>query len=90
LRRSRSRVAACARFEIDAEQVDAPVGTLVFVPAGVKRTAFAEEPATTIVAIGGTPGRVYEPNGFEIWGPWTGQPSVDLIITGGLSCPSMS
>ncbi len=58
-----------ARFEIDGEQVDAPAGTLVFVPAGVTRTAFAEEPATTIIAIGGTPGRVYEPSGFEIWAP---------------------
>ncbi|HUA71689.1 MAG TPA: hypothetical protein VMA96_11415 [Solirubrobacteraceae bacterium] len=56
-----------ARFEIEAEQIDAPAGTLVFIPAGARRTAFAEEPATTIIAVGGTPGRVYEPNGFEIW-----------------------
>jgi tetratricopeptide (TPR) repeat protein len=61
-----------ARFEIDTEQVDAPAGTLVFIPAGVKRTAFAEEPATTIIAIGGTPGKVYEPSGFEIWAPIAG------------------
>jgi tetratricopeptide (TPR) repeat protein len=58
-----------ARFEIDAERVDAPAGTLVFIPAGVNRTAFAEEPGTTIVAIGGTPGKVYEPSGFDIWAP---------------------
>ena len=58
-----------ARFEIDAEPVDAPAGTLVFIPAGVNRTAFAAEPATTIIAIGGRPGRVYEPHGFEIWAP---------------------
>ena len=58
-----------ARFELDAEQVQAPAGALVFVPPGVNRTAFAEEPGTTIIAIGGTPGRVYEPNGFEIWAP---------------------
>ncbi|MGH2885368.1 MAG: TPR end-of-group domain-containing protein [Solirubrobacteraceae bacterium] len=61
-----------ARFEIDADQVDAPAGTLVFIPPGVKRTAFAEEPATTIIAIGGTPGKVYEPSGFEIWAPIDG------------------
>ena len=36
---------------------------------GVKRTAFAEEPETTIVAIGGMPGRAYEPDGWEIWAP---------------------
>ena len=58
-----------ARFELDAEQVQAPPGALVFVPPGVNRTAFAEEPGTTFIAIGGTPGRVYEPNGFEIWAP---------------------
>jgi tetratricopeptide (TPR) repeat protein len=58
-----------ARFELDDEQVDAPAGTFVFVPTAVKRTAFAEEPGTTIVALGGTPGKAYEPTGFEIWAP---------------------
>jgi tetratricopeptide (TPR) repeat protein len=56
-----------ARFELDGERVDAPAGTFVFAPAGVKRTAFAEEPGTTIVVVGGTPGKVYEPFGWEIW-----------------------
>ena len=58
-----------ATFELDGERVDAPAGTFVFARPGVKRTAFAEEPETTIVAIGGTPGEVYEPSGFEIWSP---------------------
>jgi tetratricopeptide (TPR) repeat protein len=58
-----------ARFELDGEDVDAPAGTFVFVRPGVKRTAFAEEPDTTIVAIGGTPGKAYEPHGYEVWGP---------------------
>jgi len=58
-----------ASFELDGERVQAPAGTLVFVRPGVKRTAFAEEPNTTIIAIGGTPGRAYEPSGFEIWAP---------------------
>ncbi|MGZ4194927.1 MAG: TPR end-of-group domain-containing protein [Solirubrobacteraceae bacterium] len=58
-----------ARFELDGEQVQAPTGTLVFVPPSVKRTAFAEEPGTTIIALGGTPGKAYEPAGFEIWAP---------------------
>ena len=39
-----------ARFELDGESVDAPAGTLVFVRPNVKRTAFAEEPGTTLVA----------------------------------------
>jgi tetratricopeptide (TPR) repeat protein len=58
-----------ATFELDDERVDAPVGTLVFARPGVKRTAFAEEPGTTILAIGGTPGKAYEPSGFEIFAP---------------------
>jgi tetratricopeptide (TPR) repeat protein len=58
-----------AVFELDGDRVDAPAGTFVFVRPGVKRTAFAEEPETTIIALGGTPGRVYEPVGWEIWAP---------------------
>ena len=58
-----------ATFELDGERVDAPAGTFVAVPARVKRTAFAEEPGTTIVAIGGVPGKAYEPAGWEIWSP---------------------
>jgi tetratricopeptide (TPR) repeat protein len=58
-----------ATFELDGERVDAPAGTFVFAPPGVKRTAFAEEPGTTIIAIGGTPGEAYEVSGWEIWSP---------------------
>jgi tetratricopeptide (TPR) repeat protein len=58
-----------ATFELDGERVDAPAGTFVFARPGVKRTAFAEEPGTTIVALGGTPGKAYEPFGWEIWAP---------------------
>jgi quercetin dioxygenase-like cupin family protein len=58
-----------ATFELGGERVDAPAGTFVFAGPGVKRTAFAEAPETTVVAIGGTPGEVYEPSGFEIWAP---------------------
>jgi tetratricopeptide (TPR) repeat protein len=58
-----------ARFELDGERLDAPAGTLVFARPGVKRTAFAEEPGTTILAVGGTPGEAYEPHGWELWAP---------------------
>lgn len=58
-----------ARFELDGESVDAPAGTFVFARPAVKRTAFAEEPGTTLVAIGGTPGKAYEAQGSEIWMP---------------------
>lgn len=58
-----------AAFELDGDRVDAPAGTFVYAPAGVKRTAFAEEPETTIVAMGATPGAVYVPEGWEVWSP---------------------
>jgi tetratricopeptide (TPR) repeat protein len=58
-----------ATFELDGKRLDAPIGTLVFARAGVMRTAFAEEPGTTIIAVGGVPGRAYEPVGWEIWAP---------------------
>jgi hypothetical protein len=56
-----------ARLEIDGEKVDAPAGTFVFVRPAAKRTAFAEEPGTTIVAIGATPGKAFEVFGWEAW-----------------------
>jgi len=60
-----------ATFELDGERVDAPAGTLVFVRPAVKRTAVAEEPGTTLVAVGGTPGKAYEAQGQggELWMP---------------------
>ena len=56
-----------ARFEIDGETVDAPERTLVFVPPQANRTAFAAEPATTVLAIGSTVGHAYEAGGWEVW-----------------------
>jgi tetratricopeptide (TPR) repeat protein len=58
-----------AVFELDGDRVDAPAGTFVFARPAVTRTAFAEEPGTTIVALGGTPGKAYEANGWELWAP---------------------
>jgi hypothetical protein len=58
-----------AAFELDGERVAAPAGTLVLANAGVKRTAFAEEPGTTIIALGGTPGKAHEAIGWELWAP---------------------
>ena len=58
-----------AVFELDGERRDAPAGTFVFVEPAVKRTAFAQEPGTTIVAVGGVPGKAYQPVGWEIWAP---------------------
>ena len=58
-----------ASFEIDGEQFDASAGTLVLVRPGVKRTAFGVEPGTTIIAVGGVPGKPYEPGGWELFAP---------------------
>jgi len=59
-----------AVFELDGERRDAPAGTFVYVEPEVKRTAYAEEPGTTIVAVGGVPGKAYEVSGWEVWGPF--------------------
>lgn len=58
-----------AAFELDGERVDAPAGTFLFARPAVKRTAFAEEPETTVIALGGTPGEAYEPHGWDLWAP---------------------
>ena len=58
-----------AVFELDGERREAGEGTLVFAQPGVKRTAYAEEAGTTILAIGGSAGQVYEPVGWELWYP---------------------
>jgi len=59
-----------ATFELDGERVDAPAGTMVFARTNVKRTAFAEEPGTTIVVIGAAAGKAYQPGGWEMWAPF--------------------
>ena len=58
-----------ATFELGDERVEAPAGTFVFAKPGVRRTAFADEPGTTILSIGGSPGRAYEVDGWEVWEP---------------------
>jgi hypothetical protein len=58
-----------ATFELDGQRIDAPTGTLVFARPGVKRTAFAQEPGTTILVVGARPGEAFEPLGWEPWAP---------------------
>jgi tetratricopeptide (TPR) repeat protein len=54
-----------AVFTLDGEELDAPAGTLVFLSdPSVKRAAKAAEPGTTVLAIGGKPGR-HEPSTWE-------------------------
>lgn len=59
-----------ATFELDRERRDAPAGTFVHVAPGIKRTAFAREAGTTVLAIGAGPvGKAYEPSGWELFAP---------------------
>jgi tetratricopeptide (TPR) repeat protein len=59
-----------ARFELDGESQDAPAGTCVHAPMGVKRTAFALDAGTTVLAIGGgREGQPYRPSGWELFAP---------------------
>ena len=59
-----------ARFEVAGDTVEAEETTFVHVPAGVMRTAFAEEAGTTILAVGGgREGEPYRPGGWELWAP---------------------
>ena len=58
-----------ATFTVDGEEVDAPAGTLVYLddPAQ-KRHAVAKEEGTTVLAIGGVPGK-HETSAWEYWFP---------------------
>jgi tetratricopeptide (TPR) repeat protein len=57
-----------AGFTVAGEEVDAPAGTLVFVrdPA-TRRAAVAREPDTTVLVVGGTAGKAFEPSPWEAW-----------------------
>jgi hypothetical protein len=55
-----------ARFTIDGEELDAPAGTLVFLhDPHARRAATALADGTTVLAVGGEPGRPYEVSEWE-------------------------
>jgi len=59
-------VAGRATFTVEGEEVDAPVGTIVFVrDPEAKRGAVAAEADTTVLAVGGRPGEAYRPRSWE-------------------------
>jgi tetratricopeptide (TPR) repeat protein len=60
-------VAGSATFTVDGETVDAPAGTLVFVPPAVQRSAVAAAADTTVLVIGGRPGDALPVSPFEHW-----------------------
>lgn len=58
-------LSGAATFEVDGEVLEAPAGSLVQVQPTAKRTATAKEDGTTILVVGGTPGKAYEPGPEE-------------------------
>jgi tetratricopeptide (TPR) repeat protein len=57
-----------ATFVLGGEEVDAPSGTAVFVrDPGVRRGAVAKDADTTVLVVGGVPGRAFEPSPWEAW-----------------------
>ena len=55
-----------AKFELGEDKVDARAGSLVFIrDTSLRRTAFAGEPNTTVLAIGSKPGAVYTPSSWD-------------------------
>jgi hypothetical protein len=55
-----------ATFTVDGEEVDAPTGTLVYVPdPAAKRAAVARDAPATVVSMGGVPGQAYAPRSWE-------------------------
>jgi tetratricopeptide (TPR) repeat protein len=50
-----------ATFEIDGETIEAPGGSLVHVRPTAMRKATAKDDETTILVVGNTPGKAYEP-----------------------------
>jgi mannose-6-phosphate isomerase-like protein (cupin superfamily) len=58
-------VRGTARFTVDEDTFDAPAGTLVFVTPPSHRVAHAVDPGTTVLAVGGVPGRANEISAWE-------------------------
>jgi tetratricopeptide (TPR) repeat protein len=54
-------VGGAATFEVDGDTFEAPAGSLVHVQPTSKRKATAAGDGTTILVVGGTPGKAYEP-----------------------------
>jgi tetratricopeptide (TPR) repeat protein len=48
-------------FEIDGESIEAPRGSIVHVQPTANRKATAKDGEATILVVGGTPGKAYEP-----------------------------
>jgi quercetin dioxygenase-like cupin family protein len=59
-------VSGRATFTVGGEEIDAPAGTVVFLPdPDVRRGAMAAEAETTVLALGAKPGAVHQPSAWE-------------------------
>lgn len=57
-----------AVFTLDGEQVDAPAGTFVFVSdPKVRRGAVGLAEGTTVLVVGGVPGKAFQASPWEAW-----------------------
>jgi quercetin dioxygenase-like cupin family protein len=59
-------VAGRATFTVDGEEIDASPGTLIQVGKESKRTAFAAEPGTVVLVVGGRPGEAFSTSPWEV------------------------
>jgi uncharacterized cupin superfamily protein len=58
-------VRGAARFVIDDDEHAVPAGSVVLVPAQSTREAFASEPDTAVLAVGGAPGTPFSVSPWE-------------------------
>ena len=56
-----------AGFTVDGEEIDAPAGALVYVRPEAKRGAVAKAEGTTVLAIGGTPGKALRGSAVQMF-----------------------
>jgi mannose-6-phosphate isomerase-like protein (cupin superfamily) len=61
-------VQGSATFTVDDDEIEAPQGTVVFVPPGTTRKAVATSDETIVLAVGGRRGEAYRPSpGAELY-----------------------
>jgi mannose-6-phosphate isomerase-like protein (cupin superfamily) len=59
-------IAGAATFTVADEDLEAPAGTVIYIRnPTVRRAAAARDPETTVLAVGGTPGKAFKPMAWE-------------------------
>lgn len=75
-------IAGRARFTVGDDTFDAPAGTIVHIAdPELRRVAVAEEPGTTVLAVGGKPGEAFTPSSWEWFFAAYTQPADEGIAT---------